>query len=39
MKVGRQTVSLPLSASLTDGDVEDVVKAVEEVLVGVAARA
>lgn len=27
MRIGRQTVSLPLSAKLTDGDVEDVVSA------------
>ncbi len=39
MKIGRQTVSLPLSAGLSDGDVEDVVKAVAESLVGVAATA
>lgn len=28
-RIGRQTVSLPLSAKLTDGDVEDVIEAVE----------
>ena len=39
MKVGRQTVSLPLSPALTDQDVEDVVEAVEESLAGVAAAA
>ncbi len=32
MRIGRQTVSLPLSAKLTDGDVEDVIGAVREVL-------
>jgi len=32
MRIGRQTVSLPLSAKLTDLDVSDVVKAVEKVL-------
>lgn len=32
MKIGRQTVSLPLSAKLTDGDVGDVVDAVRGVL-------
>ena len=32
MKVGRQTVSLPLSAALTDDDVEDVVHAVKSIL-------
>lgn len=31
-RVGRQTVSLPLSARLTDGDVEDVVRAVRRAL-------
>ena len=30
MKVGRQTVSLPLSAKLTDSDVEDVIAAVKD---------
>jgi dTDP-4-amino-4,6-dideoxygalactose transaminase len=39
MKVGRQTVSLPLSPALTDQDVEDVVEAVEESLVAAAASA
>lgn len=34
MRVGRQTVSLPLSAKLTDADVEDVVSAVKQVLRG-----
>lgn len=33
-RIGRQTVSLPLSAKLTDGDVEDVIEAVERVLKG-----
>ena len=33
MKVGRQTVSLPLSAKLTDQDVEDVIEAVRKVLI------
>lgn len=32
MRIGRQTVSLPLSAKLTDGDVEDVIEAVKKVL-------
>ena len=32
MRVGRQTVSLPLSAKLTDEDVEDVIKAVRKIL-------
>lgn len=32
MRVGRQTVSLPLSAKLTDEDVKDVVQAVRQVL-------
>lgn len=32
MRIGRQTVSLPLSAKLTDGDVEDVIEAVRRVL-------
>jgi dTDP-4-amino-4,6-dideoxygalactose transaminase len=32
MKVGRQTVSLPLSAGLTDADVDDVVAAVGSIL-------
>lgn len=31
-KIGRSTVSLPLSAKLTDGDVADVITAVREVL-------
>lgn len=31
-KIGRQTVSLPLSAKLTDSDVDDVIKAVKKVL-------
>ncbi len=33
MRVGRQTMSLPLSAKLTDGDVGDVIDAVREVLI------
>jgi dTDP-4-amino-4,6-dideoxygalactose transaminase len=38
-KIGRATVSLPLSAKLTDADVEDVIAAVREVCtVGVKAR-
>jgi dTDP-4-amino-4,6-dideoxygalactose transaminase len=32
MRIGRQTVSLPLSPKLTDQDVEDVIAAVREVL-------
>lgn len=32
MKVGRQTVSLPLSAKLTEQDVEDVIEAVRRIL-------
>lgn len=32
MRIGRQTVSLPLSAKLTDGDVADVIDAVRGVL-------
>ncbi len=32
MRIGRQTVSLPLSARLTDGDVDNVIRAVEGVL-------
>jgi dTDP-4-amino-4,6-dideoxygalactose transaminase len=28
MRIGRQTVSLPLSPALTDADVEDVIRAV-----------
>jgi dTDP-4-amino-4,6-dideoxygalactose transaminase len=32
MSVGRRTVSIPLSAALTDGDVEDVVSAVRDVV-------
>lgn len=31
-RIGRQTVSLPISAKLTDGDVEDVIAAVRTVL-------
>lgn len=34
MRVGRQTVSLPLSPGLARGDVEDVIAAVREVLAG-----
>lgn len=33
-RTGRQTVSLPLSAKLTDGDVEDVIEGVKRVLRG-----
>jgi len=36
--IGRQTVSLPLSAKLTDDDVEDVVHAVRTVLSGPSSR-
>lgn len=32
MRVGRQTVSLPLSPALTDADVDDVVEAITEIL-------
>ena len=32
MANGRQTVSLPLSAALSDDDVEDVVEAVQEIV-------
>jgi len=32
LRIGRQTVSLPLSAGLTDDDVEDVIEAVRRVL-------
>ncbi|BAU66898.1 aminotransferase, DegT/DnrJ/EryC1/StrS family [Stanieria sp. NIES-3757] len=32
MKVGRQTMSLPISAKLTDQDVEDVIEAVYQIL-------
>lgn len=32
MRIGRQTVSLPLSAKLTDEDVEDVIKAVVNII-------
>ena len=32
MRIGRQTVSLPLSAKLTDEDVEDAIKAVVEIV-------
>jgi len=34
MRIGRQTVSLPLSAKLTERDVEDVITAVHRVLLG-----
>lgn len=34
MQIGRQTVSLPLSAKLTDADVEDVIKAVRRIMLG-----
>ena len=32
MRTGRQTVSLPLSAKLTDSDVEDVIEAVQSII-------
>jgi dTDP-4-amino-4,6-dideoxygalactose transaminase len=32
MKIGRQTVSLPISAKLTDEDVEDVITAVKQIV-------
>lgn len=32
MRIGRTTASLPLSAKLKDGDVEDVAEAVKETL-------
>lgn len=32
MRIGRRTVSLPLSPKLTDGDVQDVIDAVRRVL-------
>jgi len=32
MRIGRQTVSLPFSAKLTDEDVEDVVTAMKKIL-------
>ena len=32
MRIGRQTVSLPLSAKLKEGDVDNVIRAVEGVL-------
>jgi dTDP-4-amino-4,6-dideoxygalactose transaminase len=32
MRIGRQTVSLPISAKLTKGDIQDVVEAVKAVL-------
>jgi dTDP-4-amino-4,6-dideoxygalactose transaminase len=32
MRIGRQTVSLPLSAKLTDEEEEDVIEAVREIL-------
>jgi len=38
MRIGRQTVSIPLSAGLTDADVDDVVAAVRTVLTGFANR-
>ena len=34
MRIGRQTVSLPLSAALTDRDVDDVITAVQEIITG-----
>ena len=32
MRIGRQTVSLPISVKLTDDDVEEVIRAVKETL-------
>ena len=32
MRIGRQTVSLPISAKLSDGDVEDVIMAVRKII-------
>ncbi len=32
MRIGRRTVSLPLSAKLTDNDTEDVVAAIREII-------
>jgi Predicted pyridoxal phosphate-dependent enzyme apparently involved in regulation of cell wall biogenesis len=32
MKIGRETVSLPLSAKLTDDDVDDVIRAVKKII-------
>jgi dTDP-4-amino-4,6-dideoxygalactose transaminase len=32
MRIGRQTLSLPISAKLTDDDVEDVVRAVRKTI-------
>lgn len=32
MKIGRETVSLPLSAKLTDNDVDDVIRAVKKII-------
>jgi len=32
MRIGRQTVSLPISAKLTDEDVEDAIKTVQKVV-------
>jgi dTDP-4-amino-4,6-dideoxygalactose transaminase len=34
MRIGRQTVSLPLSAKLTNQDVEDVIEAVKQIIKG-----
>jgi dTDP-4-amino-4,6-dideoxygalactose transaminase len=34
MRIGRQTVSLPLSPSLSEGDVADVIAAVTQLLTG-----
>jgi dTDP-4-amino-4,6-dideoxygalactose transaminase len=39
MRLGRQTISIPLSAALTDGDVERVINAVTASLHGAACRA
>ena len=38
MRIGRQTVSLPLSAALTDQDADDVIAAVRRILGGAGAR-
>jgi dTDP-4-amino-4,6-dideoxygalactose transaminase len=35
MTIGKQTVSLPISAKLTAGDVEDVIAAVRTILEGI----
>jgi dTDP-4-amino-4,6-dideoxygalactose transaminase len=38
MRIGRQTVSLPISPKLTDADLQDVVEAVRRTLAGGRAR-